>query len=173
MPACREDGAGELGYENRGESEYQRHLDGKFDQCPPHDVECSAPGLGSGVHIGPDPAALRVGNAIWWAWPPAPSDPRRYLPHLPAGGEVVIFDRSWYNRAGVELVTGFCKSQETDQFLDVVPAVEQAIVNSGVILLKYWLEVSREQQTLRLRDRFVDRRKRWKPSQLDVQSCNR
>ena len=67
---------------------------------------------------------------------------QRYLPHLPAAGEIVIFDRSWYNRAGVERVMGFCTEEQADEFLKVVPLVEKAIVDSGVILLKYWLEVS-------------------------------
>ena len=73
---------------------------------------------------------------------------QRYIPHLPAGGEVVVFDRSWYNRAGVERVMGFCSEDEADRFLELVPFVEQAIVDSGVILLKYWLEVSQEKQLL-------------------------
>jgi polyphosphate kinase 2 (PPK2 family) len=77
---------------------------------------------------------------------------QRYLPHLPAGGEVVIFDRSWYNRAGVERVMGFCTDEQAQRFLKSVPLVESAIVNSGVILLKYWLEVSPEEQTRRLED---------------------
>ena len=67
---------------------------------------------------------------------------QRYIPHLPAGGEVVIFDRSWYNRAGVERVMGFCTEEQAKAFLEAVPGVERAIVDSGVILLKYWLEVS-------------------------------
>src|SRR3954471_24981936 len=79
---------------------------------------------------------------------------QRYLPHLPAGGEVVIFDRSWYNRAGVERVMGFCTEGQAKQFLNVVPRVEKAIIDSGVILLKYWLEVSPEEQTRRLEERI-------------------
>src|SRR3984885_168912 len=78
---------------------------------------------------------------------------QRYLPHLPAAGEVVIFDRSWYNRAGVEPVMGFCTPEETEEFLQAVPNVENAIVHSGVILLKYWLEVSADEQTARLESR--------------------
>ena len=108
---------------------------------------------------------------------PAPTDReksqmyvQRYLPHLPAGGEVVIFDRSWYNRAGVERVMGFCTEEEAQQFLQLVPTVERAIVDSGVILLKYWLEVSEEQQTLRLQSRIDDPRKVWKLSDLDLKS---
>jgi polyphosphate kinase 2 len=98
---------------------------------------------------------------------------QRYIPHLPAGGEVVIFDRSWYNRAGVEPVMGFCTREESAQFLELVPFVEQAIVDSGVILLKYWLEVSQEQQTRRLMARIDDGRKTWKLSQMDLDSYSR
>jgi polyphosphate kinase len=111
---------------------------------------------------------------------PAPSEReksqmyvQRYLPHLPAAGEVVIFDRSWYNRAGVERVMGFCTPEETDSFLKAVPLVERAIVNSGVILLKYWLEVSPEEQTRRLKSRFEDGRKVWKLSPMDLKSYSR
>jgi polyphosphate kinase len=98
---------------------------------------------------------------------------QRYLSHLPAAGEVVIFDRSWYNRAGVERVLGFCTPQQTEEFLRATPLVEKAIVNSGVILLKYWLEVSPEEQTRRLKSRFEDGRKIWKLSPLDLKSYNR
>src|SRR5258705_9177767 len=72
---------------------------------------------------------------------------QRYLPHLPAAGEVVIFDRSWYNRAGVERVMGFCSEEQVQHFLKAAPPVEKAIVDSGIILLKYWMEVSPEEQT--------------------------
>src|SRR5512146_2427256 len=75
---------------------------------------------------------------------------QRYLPHLPAAGEVVIFDRSWYNRAGVERVMGFCTEEQTRKFLQMVPLVEKAMVDSGINLIKYWLEVSPEEQTRRL-----------------------
>jgi polyphosphate kinase 2 len=98
---------------------------------------------------------------------------QRYLPHLPAAGEVVIFDRSWYNRAGVERVMGFCTPEQTDQFLKFVPAVEKFIVASGVILLKYWLEVSPEEQTRRLKSRFEDGRKIWKLTPMDLKSYSR
>ena len=98
---------------------------------------------------------------------------QRYLPHLPAAGEVVIFDRSWYNRAGVERVMGFCSEEQARQFLKMAPLVEKAIVNSGVILLKYWLEVSPEEQTRRLKDRIDDGRKIWKLSPMDLKSYNR
>jgi polyphosphate kinase 2 (PPK2 family) len=79
---------------------------------------------------------------------------QRYVPLLPAAGEVVIFDRSWYNRAGVERVMGFCSDDDVEKFLKAVPGVEKAIVDSGVILLKYWLEVSPEEQTRRLESRM-------------------
>ena len=95
---------------------------------------------------------------------------QRYLPHLPAGGEVVIFDRSWYNRAGVERVMGFCTEDQAKRFLDVVPNVEKAILDSGVILLKYWLEVSPDEQTKRLGERIDDGRKIWKLSKMDLKS---
>jgi polyphosphate kinase len=98
---------------------------------------------------------------------------QRYLPHLPAGGEVVIFDRSWYNRAGVERVMGFANDEQVKRFLKMVPAVEKAIVDSGVILLKYWLEVSEEEQTRRLQARVDDGRKTWKLSPMDLKSYSR
>src|SRR3954447_15179697 len=75
---------------------------------------------------------------------------QRYLPHLPAAGEVVIFDRSWYNRAGVERVMGFCTPEQADGFLRIVPLVEKAMVDSGILLLKYWLDVGSDEQTRRL-----------------------
>ncbi|WP_395019828.1 polyphosphate kinase 2 [Dongia sp.] len=98
---------------------------------------------------------------------------QRYLPHLPAGGEVVIFDRSWYNRAGVERVMGFCTEAQAKAFLKVVPAVEKAIVESGIILVKYWLEVGEEEQTRRLKARVDDGRKIWKLSPMDMKSYSR
>jgi polyphosphate kinase len=98
---------------------------------------------------------------------------QRYIGHLPAAGEVVIFDRSWYNRAGVERVMGFCTEEEAQGFLAVAPMVERAIVNSGVILLKYWLEVSPQEQTRRLKDRIDDGRKLWKLSPMDLKSYSR
>ncbi|HXJ52340.1 MAG TPA: polyphosphate kinase 2 [Burkholderiales bacterium] len=98
---------------------------------------------------------------------------QRYLPYLPAAGEVVIFDRSWYNRAGVERVLGFCTEEEAKNFLKAVPLVEKAIVDSGVILIKYWLEVSEEEQTRRLESRMDDGRKIWKLSPMDLKSYNR
>ncbi len=98
---------------------------------------------------------------------------QRYLPHLPAGGEVVIFDRSWYNRAGVERVMGFCTEDQAKRFLDSVPGVEKAMVDSGIILLKYWLEVSPDEQTKRLEARIDDGRKIWKLSPMDLKSYTR
>ena len=98
---------------------------------------------------------------------------QRYLGYLPAAGEIVIFDRSWYNRAGVERVMEFCTEQDVKKFLEAVPAVEKAIVDSGVILLKYWLEVSPEEQTRRLEERIKDGRKIWKLSPMDLKSYSR
>ncbi|KJK22654.1 polyphosphate kinase [Burkholderiaceae bacterium 16] len=98
---------------------------------------------------------------------------QRYLPHLPAAGEVVIFDRSWYNRAGVERVMGFCTEEQAESFLKAVPLVEQAIVSSGIILVKYWLEVSEQEQTRRLEARINDGRKTWKLSGMDLKSYSR
>ncbi|HYB42031.1 MAG TPA: polyphosphate kinase 2 [Candidatus Methylomirabilis sp.] len=98
---------------------------------------------------------------------------QRYMPHLPAAGEVVIFDRSWYNRAGVERVMGFCTEQQAKEFLTVVPLFEKLAVSSGIILLKYWLEVSPEEQTRRLEGRIGDGRKTWKLSPMDLKSYSR
>jgi polyphosphate kinase 2 len=98
---------------------------------------------------------------------------QRYIPHLPAAGEIVIFDRSWYNRAGVERVMGFCSPEETDRFLEQAPTVEKAMVDSGILLLKYWLEVSADEQTRRLKSRINDPRKIWKLSDLDLKSYSR
>lgn len=111
---------------------------------------------------------------------PAPSEKersqlymQRYVRHLPSAGEVVIFDRSWYNRAGVERVLGFCTPEETERFLEGVPGVEKAMAEAGIIVLKYWLEVSPEEQTRRLNDRITDGRKTWKLSPLDLASYTR
>jgi polyphosphate kinase 2 len=98
---------------------------------------------------------------------------QRYLPLLPAAGEVVIFDRSWYNRAGVERVMGFCSEEHARRFLSVVPGFEKMIVESGILLLKYWLEVSMEEQTRRLAARIDDGRKIWKLSPMDLKSYRR
>ena len=98
---------------------------------------------------------------------------QRYLPHLPAAGEVVIFDRSWYNRAGVERVMGFATPKQVEDFLHHTPPVERAMTNSGIILIKYWLEVSMENQDARLRARDKDGRKIWKLTPMDLKSYNR
>jgi polyphosphate kinase 2 len=98
---------------------------------------------------------------------------QRYLPHFPAAGEVVIFDRSWYNRAGVERVLGFCSEDVSRKFVSAVPWVEKAMVDSGIILLKFWLEVSEEEQARRLKSRIDDGRKIWKLSPMDLKSFNR
>lgn len=95
---------------------------------------------------------------------------QRYMPYMPAAGEVVIFDRSWYNRAGVERVMGFCTQEQTHQFLETVPMVERLMVESGIILIKYWLDVSQEEQERRLRARIDDGRKTWKLSEIDIRS---
>jgi polyphosphate kinase 2 len=108
---------------------------------------------------------------------PAPSDRektqmyiQRYIPHFPAAGEIVIFDRSWYNRAGVERVMGFCTEEQHSDFLRVVPFVEQTMVGGGLILLKYWLEVSKEEQERRFRARIEDPIRQWKLSPMDIES---
>jgi polyphosphate kinase 2 len=95
---------------------------------------------------------------------------QRYIPHLPAGGEIVLFDRSWYNRAGVERVMGFCTDEEHAEFLRSVPELERMLVRSGIILIKYWFSVSDEEQELRFQDRISDPTKRWKLSPMDMQS---
>ena len=98
---------------------------------------------------------------------------QRYLPHLPAAGEVVIFDRSWYNRAGVERVMGFATEEQVREFLHATPLVEKAMEHSGIILIKYWLEVSEDEETRRLKARIDDGRKIWKLSPMDLKSYGR
>ena len=98
---------------------------------------------------------------------------QRYMPHLPAGGEVVLFDRSWYNRAGVERVMGFATEEQVQTFLKYAPPVERAIVASGIILLKYWLEETMEDQTERFEERIHDYKKIWKLSPMDLESHRR
>ncbi|UFS70643.1 polyphosphate kinase 2 [Geomonas sp. RF6] len=98
---------------------------------------------------------------------------QRYIQHFPSAGEIVIFDRSWYNRAGVERVMGFCTEEQSKKFLQMVPMVEKAMVDSGIILLKYWLEVSPDEQTRRLEARIDDGRKIWKLSPMDLKSYSR
>jgi polyphosphate kinase len=108
---------------------------------------------------------------------PAPSDReksemffQRYMRHFPAGGEIVIFDRSWYNRAGVEYVMGFCTEEEHKHFLAVCPEIEDYIVRSGTILIKYWLEVGNEEQERRFEARITDPVRQWKLSPMDLPS---
>jgi polyphosphate kinase len=111
---------------------------------------------------------------------PAPSDRdktqlffQRYINHFPAGGEIVIFDRSWYNRAGVEYVMGFCGPAEHQRFLDLCPQVEKYIVDGGIILIKLWLEVGMEEQERRFAARIEDPLRQWKLSPMDVESYSR
>lgn len=111
---------------------------------------------------------------------PAPSDReksqmyiQRYINHFPAAGEIVIFDRSWYNRAGVERVMGFTPEEKVRKFLKVVPFVENAMISSNILLFKYWLEVSPDVQAERLKDRIKDKRKTWKLTDMDVKSFTR
>jgi polyphosphate kinase 2 len=111
---------------------------------------------------------------------PAPSDRdksqmymQRYMNHFPAAGEIVIFDRSWYNRAGVEYVMGFCTPEQHDRFLEVCPEVEKYIVNSGIMLIKLWLEVSDKEQSRRFEARITDPVRQWKLSPMDLPSRSR
>jgi polyphosphate kinase 2 len=98
---------------------------------------------------------------------------QRYIAHFPAAGEIAIFDRSWYNRAGVELVMGYCTPEQSERFLAMAPAVEKAMVDNGIILVKYWLNVSVDEQTRRLENRIDDPRKIWKLSPTDLKSYSR
>ena len=95
---------------------------------------------------------------------------QRYIPHLPAGGEIVLFDRSWYNRAGVERVMGFCTDQEYEDFFESVPEFERLLVRSGIILVKYWFSITDDEQNLRFQMRIDDPLKQWKLSPMDLQS---
>jgi polyphosphate kinase len=111
---------------------------------------------------------------------PAPSDReksqvymQRYLQHFPAAGEVVIFDRSWYNRAGVELVMGFCTPKEHKRFLEVCPQVEKFLIDGGVILIKLWMEVGNDEQKRRFEARATDPLRQWKLSPMDLPSRKR
>jgi polyphosphate kinase 2 len=111
---------------------------------------------------------------------PAPSDRektqmyvQRYLAHFPAAGEIVIFDRSWYNRAGVEYVMGFCSEEQHKRFLEICPAFEKQIVDNGIRLIKYWLEVSNKEQKHRFEARIDDRLRQWKLSAMDLPSRQR
>ncbi|MFI4932627.1 MAG: polyphosphate kinase 2 [Burkholderiales bacterium] len=98
---------------------------------------------------------------------------QRYVPHLPAAGEIVLFDRSWYNRAGVEAIMGFCNPAQTKAFLDQAPRFERLLVDDGVMLLKYWLTVDQAEQEQRFAERLADPLKRWKLSPIDVQARQR
>ena len=111
---------------------------------------------------------------------PAPSERersqwyfQRYVPHLPAGGEIVLFDRSWYNRAGVEKVMGFCTADEYEEFFRMVPEFEKMLVRSGIILIKYWFSISDDEQHLRFTMRIRDPLKQWKLSPMDLESRRR
>jgi polyphosphate kinase 2 len=111
---------------------------------------------------------------------PAPSDRQksqmymqRYIEHFPAAGEIVIFDRSWYNRAGVEYVMGFCTPEQHKRFLELCPVVEKFVVDGGIRLLKIWLEVSQEEQERRFKARVEDPIRQWKLSPMDVESFDR
>ncbi|MBI1208941.1 MAG: polyphosphate kinase 2, partial [Azospirillum sp.] len=95
---------------------------------------------------------------------------QRYVPHLPAGGEIVLFDRSWYNRAGVERVMGFCSEAEVEEFFRTVPEFEKMLVRSGIILIKYWFSITDDEQHLRFTMRIHDPIKQWKLSPMDLQS---
>jgi polyphosphate kinase 2 len=108
---------------------------------------------------------------------PAPSDRektqmymQRYMQHFPAAGEIVIFDRSWYNRAGVEYVMGFCSKEQHTRFLELCPVFEKYVVDAGIILIKYWLEVSNEEQERRFEARIEDPLRQWKLSPVDLPS---
>ena len=111
---------------------------------------------------------------------PAPSDReksqlyiQRYIAHFPAAGEIILFDRSWYNRAGVERVMGFCTDDQYEHFLKLAPGVEREVVNNGIILLKYFLDVSQDEQRRRFEARIEDPLKHWKLSPMDVESVRR
>ncbi|MFP5208961.1 MAG: polyphosphate kinase 2 [Acidobacteriota bacterium] len=111
---------------------------------------------------------------------PAPSDReksqmylQRYVPHFPAAGEVIIFDRSWYNRAGVEYVMGFCTKEQHKRFLQLCPLFEKQMVNSGITLIKYWLEVGQKEQARRFEARVKDPLRQWKLSPMDMESWKR
>ncbi|MEO5366547.1 MAG: polyphosphate kinase 2 [Magnetococcus sp. WYHC-3] len=98
---------------------------------------------------------------------------QRYVPHLPAAGEMVLFDRSWYNRAGVERVMGFCTDEEYREFIRTCPEFERMLVRSGIVLIKYWFSVSDEEQERRFQERAKDPTKKWKLSPMDIESRNR
>ena len=121
-----------------------------------------------------NPRVCRVGAL------PAPSERertqwyfQRYIAHLPAGGEIVLFDRSWYNRAGVERVMGFCTEADVEEFFRSVPEFERMLVRSGIVLLKYWFSITDEEQAMRFNMRIADPLKQWKLSPMDVESRRR
>jgi polyphosphate kinase 2 (PPK2 family) len=121
-------------------------------------------------HRADEPAGVQAHRP---ADPDRPREVQRYIAHFPAAGEVAIFDRSWYNRAGVELVLGYCTPEQSKKFVAQVPAVEQAMVDNDIILIKYWLNVSVDEQTRRLESRIEDPRKVWKLSPTDLKSYSR
>ena len=98
---------------------------------------------------------------------------QRYVEHFPSAGEIVVFDRSWYNRAGVERVMGFCSDDQVEHFLEDCPRFEQMLVNSGILLLKYWFSVSDVEQEARFQSRIDDPTRRWKLSPMDLEARNR
>jgi polyphosphate kinase 2 len=98
---------------------------------------------------------------------------QRYVPHLPSGGEIVLFDRSWYNRAGVERVMGFCTEADVEEFFRTVPEFERMLVRSGILLIKYWFSITVEEQQRRFEMRINDPHKQWKLSPMDVESRRR
>ena len=136
-----------------------------------------AAGKGGTINCITDKVSHRVFRVVAL---PAPTDRektqmyiQRYMAHLPAAGEVIIFDRSWYNRAGVERVMGFCTEEQAIDFLRNAPIAENYIMQSGIILIKYWLEVSQEEQERRFQDRIRDGRKTWKLSSMDLEAHRR
>jgi polyphosphate kinase 2 len=133
-----------------------------------------AAGKGGTIHAITERLSPRVFRVVAL---PVPSDRektqlyvQRYIQHFPAAGEVVIFDRSWYNRAGVEYVMGFCTEEEHRQFLERCPEVEKYVVNNGIILIKFWLEVSEKEQKSRFEARITDPLRQWKLSPIDLSS---
>lgn len=133
-----------------------------------------AAGKGGTIKAITEKVSLRVFRVVAL---PAPSDReksqmfvQRYMQHFPAGGEIVIFDRSWYNRAGVEYVMGFCGEEEHERFLELCPEVEKYIVDGGIILIKLWLEVGMEEQERRFKARIDDPLRQWKLSPMDTES---
>lgn len=136
-----------------------------------------AAGKGGTIKAITEPVSPRVFRVVAL---PAPSDReksqmymQRYLRHFPAAGEIVIFDRSWYNRAGVEYVMGFCNKEQHRRFLKICPEFEKYIVDAGIIFLKYWLEVGKAEQQRRFEARINDPLRQWKLSPMDLESFRR